>query len=61
MIKISKIVANDRPSECLMCPLILEHRPSAKVCGRSEKRPIGNKTFEIKVPDQRCLIEVTHE
>lgn len=58
MIKIVKIVADGRPSECLMCPLILEYRPSTKVCGMVEKRTIGNKTFEHKVPDARCLVEV---
>lgn len=61
MIKITRIIADSRPSECLMCPLILEYRPSSKVCGRPEKRTIGNKSFEFKVPDARCLVEVANE
>lgn len=60
MITIYKVIANKRPSECLLCPL---KSSSVKInkdrCGKKIKTNLPGGWLEEKtVPDERCVFEV---
>lgn len=50
--KILKVIADRRPSECMLCPL-LKGQFNQLNCGT-----IIGKTGRIRIPDERCLITI---
>lgn len=56
MMKIYKIIADSRPTECLVCPVA---RQQKGLCGQMVKQ-VGKDGWihQYKAPDDRCIIKV---
>lgn len=60
MMKIFKVIADKRPSECLLCPLKCSTvKNDFGECGKLVKKNIcGGWEEKKRVPDERCVFEV---
>jgi hypothetical protein len=53
--KVYKIIANKRPSNCLVCPIARQQKGK---CGKTVKESNNGLVTQYKVPDNRCIIEI---
>lgn len=56
--KIFKIIADERPECCLLCPIIRQQKGK---CGAMIQKSKDGWKSQYKGPDERCLIEVRKE
>lgn len=53
---VHKIIADSRPSCCLTCPVARQQKGK---CGQMVKKKEGERIYQFRAPDHRCIIEIT--